>query len=464
MREHNQMKKYLAGLLVFGCAMFSSCMNDDDEVTLSNECYIVNFSLKSIKQVLHTKGSDGQDSTYTITIDGSYFPMTIDHRNLLIENRDSLPYNSTISNLQATVSYSGAMLSYRPTDAKEDSLWKAYETDDSINFSKPLHFSVTAIDGKSFRIYTVKLNVHQQEGDSLYWNCSDSVVAGLEKMTQVKTAAIDGKLLVLGQTENGMNALMRDGLGMSGNWSQHNTSLPADADLTTLRTKRNTLYLTSKSGQMFTSKDGLQWDALGLPQEGMILAAVTDQFYYATMNGKLYRSADAVQWHEETLDEDPSYLPGCLIQSVHYTQNNGNKRLFLAGASETGNTMGHAWSKMWRSDTVEGDVIWMHFNRSADNAYHFPLLENQTTFAYDGRLMTFGGKRIDKEGSAMDCLYISNDNGITWKPDLELHLPFELRGTEGPTAATVDANHYIWIIANNQVWRGRLNRLGFEQP
>ena len=75
----------------------------------------------------------------------------------------------------------------------------------------------------------------------------------------------------------------------------------------------------------------------------------------------------------------------------------------------------------------EGDAMWMHFNRSTENDYYFPLLEGQSLFPYDGRLMTFGGKRIDKEGESMGCLYVSNDNGITSKQDFELHLPFELR-------------------------------------
>ena len=104
MREHNQMKKYLFGLLVFGCAMLSSCIkDDDDDVVLSSDCYIVDFSLESIKQMIRTKASDGSDSTYTVNIDGRYFPMTIDHRNQIIENRDSLPFNSIITNLKATV-------------------------------------------------------------------------------------------------------------------------------------------------------------------------------------------------------------------------------------------------------------------------------------------------------------------------------------------------------------------------
>lgn len=277
--------------------------------------------------------------------------------------------------------------------------------------------------------------------------------------------ALRGKLLVLGQTENGVGLLVRDGLGVTGNWEQQNTSLPADADLTTLRVNNNKLYLTSESGCLYTSNDGQTWETLGIQQEGLTLAAVTNQFYYALMNGKLYRSADAVEWTEEELDEENTYLPQGRMLSVSYIQNNGNKRLFIAGASNDGDgAVGLAWSKMWRSDVVEGDAMWMHFNRSTGNDYYFPLLEGQSLFPYDGRLMTFGGKRIDKEGESMGCLYVSNDNGITWKQDLELHLPFELRGVEGPLAATVDANHYIWIIANQQVWRGRLNRLGFVHP
>lgn len=458
------MKKYLLGFLLFGSIVLSSCIKDEDGVVLSNDCYIVEFTLGTISQVLPIKASDGSDSTYTISIDGAYFPMTIDHRNQLIENRDSLPYNAKVDGLLATVGYSGAMLSYRDAEAQGDSAWTAYSTSDTINFSRPLHFSVMAPDGETFRIYTVKVNVHQQEGDSLYWNRSDSIVPALDAMTEMKSVALQGKLLVLGRTADGVNAAIRNGLGVNGEWEQQMTSLPADADLSTLRTKDETAYMTSASGQLYASTDGLQWEALGQRREGMTLAAVSDSYFYAMIDGKLYRSADAEEWQEESLDEDAANLPQYGIQSVNYTQKNGAKRLFVAGASakEDAPTC-LSWSKMWRYDSVEDDTMWMFFNPSADNSYYFPLLEHQSLFQYDGRLMTFGGKRLDKEGKSMSCLYVSNDNGITWKADLNLHLPFELSGVEGPLAATVDANNYIWIIANKQVWRGRLNRLGFVQ-
>ncbi len=460
MREHNQMRKYFWGLLLLGGTLLSSCIKDGDEVVLNNECYIVSFELESVRQVLHTTASDGSDSTYTNKIDGSYFPMTIDHRTQTIENRDSLPYNSDVSSLLVTATYSGVAMSYRELGQTSDTAWVSYSAEDSIDFSKPLQFSVVAADATSYRVYTVKLNVHQQEGDSLYWNCSDSIVPGLDEMTEIKAMPFRKQLMVWGKTTSGVSLSVRDGLGTSGNWAQHNASLPADADLSTLQMKSEKLYLTSQSGQIFTSIDGILWEELGTPKAGMKLVATTNQFFYALMDGHLYRSADAEEWAEEELDEDVSYLPQSHLHSVNYTQDNGNKRLFLAGAS--GNTSA-SWAKMWRSDKVEADAMWMYFNPSADNVYQFPLLQGQAIFPYDGRLMTFGGKRMDKEGEAMDCLYVSNDNGITWKEDLYLHLPFELKGVEGPLTATVDANHYIWIIANKQVWRGRLNRLGFDR-
>ena len=64
---------------------------------------------------------------------------------------------------------------------------------------------------------------------------------------------------------------------------------------------------------------------------------------------------------------------------------------------------------------------------------------------------------------ALDAMYVSQDYGITWRPSTDIHLPVELKGADGCITSTVDENYFIWIITNAQVWRGRLNRLGFVQ-
>ena len=75
--------------------------------------------------------------------------------------------------------------------------------------------------------------------------------------------------------------------------------------------------------------------------------------------------------------------------------------------------------------------------------------------SYDGQCIAFGG--------TLDAMYISRDYGITWRPDTDLHLPVQLKGNSSCTTSVVDKNNHIWIITNAQVWRGRLNRLGFAQ-
>lgn len=456
-----RMNRLLSGLLALSVVLFGACMSDDDdEVEVSNYCYISKLSLGSFKRALTTKASDGSDSTYYTSISGNYFPMTIDHKNLIIENRDSLPYGADVSAVLFTASYDGVALSYRAADADSAAEWSAYSTKDSVDFTKPIHLSVTARDLKSYRIYTVKVNIHQQEGDSLYWTRTDSVPDMLEHMTETHALWMDGKLNVMGKTADAIQLATR---GTDG-WTLTDCATPAGFDMSTLRQARGKLYASTAEGQIYASGDAISWETVGQPQEGLQLVAVTENQFYALVDGKLLRSEDAVLWENEELDENASLLPTHNVLSMSYTEKkNGRQRLLLAGAGSqpTGRSV---WAKNWRAAQEETSAMWMYYtHNSADNPYPCPVLRHQTLLSYDSRLFTFGGERTDGEGKAMDCLYVSNDNGVTWKRDLYLHLPYILVGVEGPVTAVTDDDNHIWIIADNQVWRGRLNRLAFDR-
>ena len=451
------MKRLLPGLLTLTAVLLGACMKDDDETTVSNYCYISNVTLGSFKRALTTTASDGSDSIYYTSISGSYFPMTIDQHNLVIENRDSLPYGADVSAILLTISFDGSIVSYRPADTDSAS-WTAYSTSDSINLSKPVHLSVTANDLSSYRIYTLKVNIHQQEGDSLYWTRTDSVPETFQGMTDMHALWLNGQLHVLGQTSDGWSLATK---GTEG-WNVQESRIPADAQLETLRQARGQVYMSDRKGQLFTSSNATDWETLGVAREGMTLAAVTDDAYYSLAGSQLLRSEDAMQWTAEELDEDASLLPNRDVLSIPYTEKNGRKRLLIAG--QGAQTWGRSvWVKSWRTASEETSAMWMHLMPSADNKYPCPVLQHQSLLQYDGRLFTFGGQRIDDTGDAMDCLYVSNDNGITWKRDLYIHLPYELEGVEGPVTAVTDNDYHIWIIADNQVWRGRLGRLAFDR-
>ena len=76
-------------------------------------------------------------------------------------------------------------------------------------------------------------------------------------------------------------------------------------------------------------------------------------------------------------------------------------------------------------------------------------------------------------GDEMDAVYASA-NGIAWfETETKFLLPTEFEGKTSysvvidPTVDASDKRDYIWVVfgghgMDNEVWRGRLNKLGFE--
>lgn len=106
---------------------------------------------------------------------------------------------------------------------------------------------------------------------------------------------------------------------------------------------------------------------------------------------------------------------------------------------------------------------WTYFNVSPDNYYPCPRLKGLMLLHYGDVLLAVGRKSLDAVShEAFDDMYVSQDNGITWKADGTYTLPEELAGQDVVSSAAVDGASYLWIVAGAQVWRGRLNELGFE--
>ena len=186
------MNKKTILLLAMLCGLLASCFKDD-EVTLDNYCYIKNVSLGNIKRWNWTTDSLGKPVRYQTTYTGSSFQMTIDQRTETIENRDSLLFDTDLSALLVTIGFDGATVVYRAAD-DSTAEWQAYNSKDSMDLRKPVHLMVVANDGSATRCYTMKVNVHQQEGDSLYWNRTDSAVVALENMSDPRAVVQAGKL------------------------------------------------------------------------------------------------------------------------------------------------------------------------------------------------------------------------------------------------------------------------------
>ena len=451
----NQIIRNKSLLLLLALVLLaSSCSEKDNVVSTSNDyCYISSVILGNVKRKVQNTN---------VTFSAVDYEMTINQRTNNIENRDSLPYGSQLSRVIATIHFDGSTLAYREKGSNSE--WTSYNATDSLDLTKPLELFLTSNDNQSSRIYTLKVNVHQQEGDSLFWKQCDNNVAELTDMTDMKAFVLKDKLFVLGQKASGITLAERSSTEAEGEWTETPvTDLPATTDIQTLRQYEDMLYLSTNDGSIFSSADAKGWRQEGSTYSAPLkLVEKTEKYYYAISEGKILRSADASTWEEESLDTDATMLPTTDIRALSAEQANGNNRIILVGQSENSDNA-VVWNKMWNDSEQEENAEWIYFPITHDNNIPCPRLEYLNLLPYDGKCIAFGGASIDNSKKALETMYVSQDYGITWRPDKEHRMPVELKGIEGCITSTVDENYFIWIITNAQVWRGRLNRLGFAQ-
>jgi len=451
----NQIIRNKSLLLLLALVLLaSSCSEKDNVVSTSNDyCYISSVILGNVKRKVQNAN---------VTFSAVDYEMTINQRTNNIENRDSLPYGSQLSRVIATIHFDGSTLAYREKGSNSE--WTSYNATDSLDLTKPLELFLTSNDNQSSRIYTLKVNVHQQEGDSLFWKQCDNNVAELTDMTDMKAFVLNNKLFVLGQKASGITLAERSSTEAEGEWTETPvTDLPATTDIQTLRQYEDMLYLSTNDGSIFSSADAKGWRQEGSTYSAPLkLIEKTEKYYYAISEGKILRSADATTWEEESLDTDATMLPTTDIRALSVEQANGNNRIILVGQSANSDNA-VVWNKMWNDSEQEENAEWVYFPITHDNNIPCPRLEYLNLLSYDGKCIAFGGASIDNSKKALETMYVSQDYGITWRPDKEHRMPVELKGIEGCITSTVDENYFIWIITNAQVWRGRLNRLGFAQ-
>ena len=106
-----------------------------------------------------------------------------------------------------------------------------------------------------------------------------------------------------------------------------------------------------------------------------------------------------------------------------------------------------------------------------DPNYACPKLENSQMIQYNHQLYMFGGPgQHNGELKAFERFYASKDNGISWEAITEkVMFPQEFNTlyetAEGNYSCVVDDQQFIWIMwsQTGEVWRGRINKLGFER-
>lgn len=473
------MKKTIAFLMLLAAMpLLTSCLSsDDDDIVYYDDAAITSFAVTSVNQYIHTLSSEGKDSVYKRVLDGSLYKFYIDQQKCEIYNPDSLPYGSDVKHVLSTISsrYSGTVYI---KSLISDTLFY-YSSSDSIDFSQPRTVCAYSNSGQYFRPYTLRVNVHQEDGDEMKW-AKLATNSALAALTGMRAAVAGDRLWVMG-SDGSQSRLYYAGLADGASW----TELSLDGTPSTEAWKNLTVWQGRPcylDGQTCTvvelDDDGLPigqstYSDGSWPMLQRLAGSDGHRLYALDGDGMLWSSPEDLSsgeaWEPQLLDDVSSLLP---VQDLHLLtlplQTNADaQRLVLVGnRTEDTDQNGVVWGRVVEYDTNAEKQPWGYYEVAADNRYPVPHLTHMQVANYDSGLLAFGGDGLGaSKAVAFDCFYLSVDGGITWQKDSLITLPDGFQSDKASFAMTSDSENYLWIVCggSGQVWRGRLNRLGWKR-
>lgn len=453
-------------LAVSAAMLLTSCLGSDDEeydnsYTYYNDAGIVSFSLGTLKQYRDTIAKDGSDSTYYVHIVGSSFPFVIDHAKGQIYNPDSLPWRTDVSRVKATVTTRNSSIVYMQELDKDSLIYCDFS--DSIDFRKPRFIRTLSLDGTGWRKYTINVNVHQQDGSVFAWNRMPDQ-SQLSEFSSLKAVAMGDSLYVFatdGTTTAVLGASRKDGV-LTPLTPNINTPLTAEAHKGVVTMGGHMYFLNGQA--ILRTPDGTHYEQVAVNNTlTRLVAASRKELYAMTKNGGIVVSRDqGTTWESTTVDDNASLLP---TDNFAYTchairTNNDVDRVMLVG-TVPGREYAVAWTKI--ADYNDKNIVypWTFVDVADDNRYALKAYTGLTVTQYNGGALAFG---TDTEGNFSKFL-TSQDGGITWKTVSGFAVPDAFRDSKAAAFTGVaDDDNYIWLVNTaGQVWRGRLNKLGWKR-
>lgn len=461
--------------------LLSSCLNDDsDEVTLYDDTAITSFSLTGAKLVKHTVGSDGEDSIYTINgaTTVSAIKFHIDQVNHRIFNTEKLPMNVDVSKMLCSIGTRNNGVPFIEPLEPGDPTYVS--TTDSVDFSERRVVRIYSSNGATYSTDTIYVYRYTEDGDTFVWtrmaDCPQ--LAGAEAL---RAATIGGRMVAL-VAKGGQTLVMEAPQEATGSWGEPLATLSGEA-WRNATARNDSLFVLDGTALKVTTngQDFSTIAATAAPQR--LTGSSSRELYGLGANGQLMVSADAgLTWtadsmaYEDRADSvrlsallptrDVTCLsrPSSYMARADYVVMVGNRD--VATAAYAGDRNARTWRKIVDYAKGKPEGQWICTNEYDESQWPLPAREDLQLFAYDGTLMAIGGKGIGAcTEEAYNKIYESRDGGITWKPATQVALPGGMGAQPTAMGVAVDADNYIWLFCGGtgEVWRGRLNRLGWNE-
>lgn len=454
------MKHTFTAILLMAALVLSlpGCSSDDNFTTeTSADCLVTSATLGKLIRIMHTTTKEGKDSTYTEQVNGEYYPLYIDQLQGLIYNGDSLPTNVDLTRITFEHMTSIGSLAIRKLNSEEDTIFSAKDTTD---FSQPRLLTVIASDGVSKRTYKVQLNVHKEESETFRWQrvCTQHpALVGLEHQHSI---AHGGRLYVFG-TEGGSPYLFTATAQQPEQWERQALNIAGESSATAFDANSvqllNGTFYAMCNNRLVRSTDATNWENVDCNLTPEALVGAGSNHLVAIADGQFYTSYDGTLWTADERDNDgplptEEFASNCIPSNTDPTFED----ILLIG-------LANGTPAVWKHniDLTGGESFaWTYYPAAADNPYNCPTITSPSLFTYDKTSLLVG---LGTGQDAMD-FYTSRDNGRTWKKN-DFEAPKDM-ARPSSVSAFADKDNFIWLVCGGtgEVWRGRLNRLGWQTP
>ena len=441
--------KAAAATLMALCLLATAACSTDDDITVDisqyNDCIVSKITMGTL-----FRNVVSADTTYRVGVTGSLYPLSIDHRQGLICNTDSLPVGTDVTKVAFSELSTSGYVAIRSLSTGNDT---AFVSTDSTDCSTERLITVTAYDEVSKRTYRLHINVHQEEGDSMTWQTRADGNADIAAFNgRVKAVGTQWGVALYGH-KNGTATVLTTTDGGK-NWAE--ASLPEGFDTEGICRQKDTGTWWATAGEsLMTSANGQDWtrvEGSAAPQKLLCanrhgLTAFKDGSPATTTDGGLTWTADPIA--------DNTPLPTDELQAVAWTHPTDAKlvELMLTGRDADGQMA------VWRRTVdLTGVNVMGWYKLPVEAAFALPTLSATALDVYDGHIIITG----QTTDGAPAPIYMSQDQGRTWKLQ-GLKQPGTDQASGGPRAMAVDDGHHIWLIdpmAGTTI-SARHNRLGW---
>lgn len=197
------------------------------------------------------------------------------------------------------------------------------------------------------------------------------------------------------------------------------------------------------------------WEVKSFPAASNVFSGSTLDF--KVEGSQILRSTDGTSWTADAVESANAHLlPNSNLAGIVLTTR-ADKSIEEALLYGTLNGEPQIWKRNIDLNGVY-DFEWAHIPAGEDNPYLAPALSQATLLPYDDGVLLLG---LDAQQKIQ--MRYSLDRGRTWKQHDFFRLPTTLPQTANSLSAHVDSENNLWLrIDDSIVWRGRLNRLGWE--